>query len=248
MGLSTCRLHPSAGPFVRTCSGCAQDCHDAQYGKTPPPATVAAPRDLRTATVADIVKRLTGDLYDKTAIDALGWGMGPAQYGIDNAVTEAEAAGLVVVTTERGKRFVHLAPKPEPTAVPVTAQERQARHALTALARTTPGRRRLIATCAEDYLSQVERRRLPVGHDRPIADDRANRADAYRMRRGDVLARLLGLAVHCSDGNLPGAARAVLAAVNTPVDRLVRDAKATGAPGLVALLHCLNATATSEVA
>jgi hypothetical protein len=30
--LSACRVHPSAAPFVRTCSGCAQDCHDAQYG------------------------------------------------------------------------------------------------------------------------------------------------------------------------------------------------------------------------
>lgn len=32
MKLQTCRLHPNAAPFVRTCSGCAQDAHDAQYG------------------------------------------------------------------------------------------------------------------------------------------------------------------------------------------------------------------------
>lgn len=32
MQLSTCRRHPNAAPFTRTCSGCAQDCHDAQYG------------------------------------------------------------------------------------------------------------------------------------------------------------------------------------------------------------------------
>lgn len=32
MKLSTCRRHPSAPPFVRTCPGCAQDAHDAQYG------------------------------------------------------------------------------------------------------------------------------------------------------------------------------------------------------------------------
>lgn len=67
---------------------------------------------MRTATVADIVERLTGTGYDETAISALGWGMGPAQYGIVDAVAEAEAAGLVTVRTWHGKQFTRIAPKP----------------------------------------------------------------------------------------------------------------------------------------
>src|SRR6478735_5098228 len=44
----------------------------------------------------------------------------------------------------------------QPTALqsPADAANRQARHALTALARTTPGRRRVIQAAAEEYLSQ----------------------------------------------------------------------------------------------
>jgi hypothetical protein len=66
----------------------------------------------RPATIADIVNRLTDTqhLYEKTAIAALGWGMGPAQLGISEAVAVAAHAGYVIVTEERGKKFVHLAP------------------------------------------------------------------------------------------------------------------------------------------
>lgn len=120
-----------------------------------------------------------------------------------------------------------------------TSGSRQARHALTAVARTSVGRRRLIAACARDYLSQVDRDRLPRGYDRPIADDRRNRADAFRMRRGNTLARLLGLAVRPDDADLPDTARAVLAELEKPVVRLAEVAAATGQPAVVAFLHIL---------
>lgn len=85
-----------------------------------PVTSVSASRPLRRATVADIVKRLTGTGYDETAISALGWGMGPAQHGIVDAVAEAEAAGLVTVRTWRGKRFARIAPKPSVQVGPYT--------------------------------------------------------------------------------------------------------------------------------
>lgn len=64
----------------------------------------------RAATADDIIKRLTGSTYQSTAIDALGWGMGPAQLGIDQAVKDAESFGYVIVTELRGKKMVALAP------------------------------------------------------------------------------------------------------------------------------------------
>lgn len=70
-------------------------------------ATVATER---TATITDIVKRLTGSTYQSTAVDALGWGMGPAQLGIDAAVADAESSGYVIVSEVRGKKMVSLAP------------------------------------------------------------------------------------------------------------------------------------------
>jgi hypothetical protein len=43
MRLQTCRRHPNAGRFMATCSGCAQELHDLQYGKpTPDPNREAA--------------------------------------------------------------------------------------------------------------------------------------------------------------------------------------------------------------
>ncbi|MFE6354357.1 hypothetical protein ACFVOO_16165 [Streptomyces rochei] len=67
----------------------------------------------RTATPQDVVARLTDThgLYEWTAVTALGWGMGPAQLHIDEAVTAAEQAGLVRTTLLRGKRMVQLAPR-----------------------------------------------------------------------------------------------------------------------------------------
>jgi hypothetical protein len=81
---------------------------------------VTETRPLRRATVADIVARLTDTGYDETAITALGWGMGPAQYGIADAVTEAEAAGLVTVRTWRGKQFARLVAQPTVQVGPYT--------------------------------------------------------------------------------------------------------------------------------
>ncbi|MGW7247726.1 hypothetical protein [Streptomyces decoyicus] len=123
---------------------------------------------------------------------------------------------------------------------PSAAQARQTRHALTALARTTPGRRRVIQTAAENYLAQVDRRTLPIGWAIPITNDRFNRVDAFRMRRGDVLARLLGLAVQPADEHLPHTARAVLAAINATVDQLTQAAHRTGNPAAVAIGHVLT--------
>lgn len=45
MKLQTCRRHPSAGRFMRTCSGCAQDLYDMQERNR---ALAAAPDALAT--------------------------------------------------------------------------------------------------------------------------------------------------------------------------------------------------------
>lgn len=128
------------------------------------------------------------------------------------------------------------------TPTPHTAITRQTRHALTALTALTPGRRHVLQAAAEEYLSQVDRRRLPLGYDLPITLDHSNRADAYRMRRGETFARMLGIACQPSDADLPNTARAVLAAINGPVDQLAARAITTGQPTAVALLHILGAT------
>ncbi|MFJ9799895.1 hypothetical protein [Streptomyces sp. NPDC101145] len=205
----------------------------------------------RAATIEDIVKRLTDTGYEWTAITALGWGMGNAQLGHTEAVAAAENAGLVRTKTEDAKTFVQLVEQPtahapdETVEPPATYGNRKVRHALTAFARTSSARRRLIAVCAADYLSQVDRERLPRGYDQPIADDRRNRADAYRMRRGDTLARLLGLAVRPDDADLPDVARAVLAAAEAPVRRLTALAATTGQPLFVAISHLIGALRTA---
>jgi hypothetical protein len=127
-------------------------------------------------------------------------------------------------------------------------QNRQIRHALTALASITPGRRRVIQAAAEDYLAQVDRRRLPVGYQAPIVDDRNNRADAFRMRRGDAFARMLGLAVRPADEHLPNTARAVLAAINEPVDRLTDAAHCTDNPAAVAITYIRTGRIPASIA
>ncbi|MFE2930638.1 hypothetical protein [Streptomyces sp. NPDC059278] len=125
----------------------------------------------------------------------------------------------------------------------ITSDQRQTQHALTALAHTTPGRRRLIATCAEEYLAQVDHKRLPVGYQRAILNDRSNRADAYRMRRGEQLAQMLGISCRPSDPQLPDTARAVIGAVDTPVRKLTATAVATGQPHLIAALYIAGVAA-----
>lgn len=121
----------------------------------------------------------------------------------------------------------------------VGPQARQVRHALAALSRASVGRQRLVRRAASDYLSQIDRVKLPLGCDRPIWDDDRNRSDAFRMRRGDLLAKLLGIACRPSDRHLPGTARAVLAELDAPVRQLTEKARATGQPHLVAVLHLL---------
>ncbi|MFD3717253.1 hypothetical protein [Streptomyces sp. NPDC058674] len=117
---------------------------------------------------------------------------------------------------------------------------RQLDHALTALAATTPGRRRYIAAEAERYLAQVERRRRPYGYRRDYRDDMINRRDAFEMRGGATVAAMLGLAVRPSDPQFPSTARAIITAVGAPVDQLIETARTTGAPAAVALVHLLG--------
>ncbi|MFE2019864.1 hypothetical protein ACFW9O_17695 [Streptomyces sp. NPDC059499] len=121
----------------------------------------------------------------------------------------------------------------------IHALTRQTSHALAMLATTATGRRHVIRAAADEYLSQVDRHRLPVGYSQPIVDDRSNRGDAYEMRRGDVFARMLGIACQPSDAQLPDTARAVLAAIDAPVTALITRAETTGQPLIVALLHIL---------
>ncbi|MFG2617789.1 hypothetical protein ACGFXC_09170 [Streptomyces sp. NPDC048507] len=133
---------------------------------------------------------------------------------------------------------------PEPTQQPRHADSparRQLDHALTALAATTPGRRRYIAEAGAEYLDQIDGRRLPLGYDRPFPawDGARNRSDAYRMRRGCTVAAMLGLSVRPHDEYFPATVRAIITAVDAPVDRLVTAARTTGAPAAVALLHLL---------
>lgn len=67
------------------------------------------PLPARPATVDDIVQRLTDTTYEWTALTALGWGMGPAQLNISDAVHKAQEQGLVTVKEHRGKTFVQIA-------------------------------------------------------------------------------------------------------------------------------------------
>lgn len=81
--------------------------------------------ELRTATMDDIIRRLqdTDGKYQRTSIEALGWGMGKAQYGHLDAVHEAETAGLVTTSrslasfvlmvelTEQGRAYKALTPE-----------------------------------------------------------------------------------------------------------------------------------------
>jgi hypothetical protein len=121
-----------------------------------------------------------------------------------------------------------------------TQARRQLDHALTALAATTPGRRRYIAAQAERYLAQVERRRRPAGYRRDYRSDVMNRRDAFEIRGGATVAAMLGLSVRPSDAQFPRTARAIINAVNAPVDRLTEAAHTTGAPAAVALIHILG--------
>jgi hypothetical protein len=49
------------------------------------------------ATIGDVLVRLQGSDYALTAVNALGWGMGPAQDGIERAVELCVHLGLVAM-------------------------------------------------------------------------------------------------------------------------------------------------------
>lgn len=125
---------------------------------------------------------------------------------------------------------------PAPAAI-----TRQARHALTVLARLTPGRRTIVQHAATEYLSQVDGHVLPMGYDWPLHNAAANRADAYRMRFGATLTGVLGISCQPGDADLPDTARAVLTAINAPVDQLTTHARTTGQPAAIVFLHIAGA-------
>ncbi|MBT2467820.1 hypothetical protein J7E97_08025 [Streptomyces sp. ISL-66] len=127
---------------------------------------------------------------------------------------------------------------------PTMTQTGRARHAIAAFARTSSGKQRLIRAAAEEYLSQIDRRRLPVGYGRAILDDYANRIDAYEMRQGHVFTKMLGLSIRPGDAALPEIARTVLAAADATVEELVSAAKASGDPAGLAVAWIVSAAAS----
>lgn len=65
--------------------------------------------DLRSATIADVMRRLQSSTYLRTDIVALGWGMGDAQNDITSAVEAAASKGLLSMGRDRnGKAYVEL--------------------------------------------------------------------------------------------------------------------------------------------
>lgn len=126
-------------------------------------------------------------------------------------------------------------------------------HALTALARQTPGKRRLTAAWATNYLAQVDGTAgstwAGTYYDPPTTSPGAHRwhrADAYEHRHGNLMARALGIPVRPNDARLPAVARAVIAEVERTVDTLTERATTTGQPAAVALLHILGHTGDSD--
>ncbi|WP_331759889.1 hypothetical protein OG422_31125 (plasmid) [Streptomyces sp. NBC_01525] len=171
----------------------------------------------------------------------------------DFRAEHGDLAGWNSVDFEVFENLARMQPKPKAEVIdfrplrPAASLARQARHALTALARTTPGRRRLIRDCAETYLSQVERRALPVGYDQPITSDVANRVDAYRMRGGSQFARMLGVSCRPANEDLPATARAVIAALDAPVDALTAVAIRTQDPAGTAVAWIVAGALTAQV-
>jgi len=58
---------------------------------------------LRTATVADVIRRLQSSTYLRTDVAALGWGMGDAQNHIPAAVGRAARMGLLTTGHDRNR-------------------------------------------------------------------------------------------------------------------------------------------------
>lgn len=69
--LQTCRRHPNVGRFLATCSGCAQELHDAQYGTpAPDPRTAAKARSAVGLPAAPVRTEL-----GETATRILVWSL-----------------------------------------------------------------------------------------------------------------------------------------------------------------------------
>ncbi|MEU1071896.1 MULTISPECIES: hypothetical protein [unclassified Streptomyces] len=153
-----------------------------------------------------------------------------------NTLTLARAAAHEPLRRATG------APAPDAASLaPSRALSRQLRHALAALDGMSSGRREQLREAAEGYLAQVDRRRLPVGCDRAIGWDPANRADAFRMRGGQTFARMLGLGVRPNDPHLPDVARAVLAQLDMVPSELAALGSASGDPVTVGVLWMATA-------
>lgn len=58
---------------------------------------------LRSATVADVIRRLQSSTYLRTDVAALGWGMGDAQHNIPAAVGRAARMGLLSTGRDRNR-------------------------------------------------------------------------------------------------------------------------------------------------
>ncbi|MFE9137828.1 hypothetical protein [Streptomyces sp. NPDC007355] len=102
--------------------------------------------------------------------------------------------------------------------------DRKTRHALTALTRTSHGRRRIIHRAATRYLTA----------DTHTTEDRLH---ALIWHGGDTLIRMLGLGIHSTDPRLPDIARTVLDHLDAPVRQLTAYATTTGQPALIATAH-----------
>ncbi|MFE2555998.1 hypothetical protein ACFXGT_08170 [Streptomyces sp. NPDC059352] len=188
----------------------------------PTPTTVTHPNGLvfRVIPAASYTARTSRDVRNVVMSDGNTWTVGQpiGWYGTPAAWRTTEGPALANRTRP-------------------TAAELQTKHALTVLAAATPGRRRHIAAAAEDYLGQIDRRRLPIGFKRAILDDGLNRIDAYHLRHGHEFAKALGLGGGENNPGLGEVARAVLAAIDAPIQRLTACATQTGQPILVAVLH-----------
>ena len=138
-------------------------------------STAPALPATRTATAAEVVERLMASqgLYEWTALTALGWGMGPAQFRIAEAVAAAEAAGLVRTGTLCGKKMVQLAPRADRIRV---LRESIARRALAGIGTSADARilRVVLAGSVLTVATEQQGHYFPIGVDTfrlPTADE-----------------------------------------------------------------------------
>ncbi|WP_035796380.1 hypothetical protein [Kitasatospora mediocidica] len=96
MHFQTCRRHPSAGRFMATCSGCAQELHDLKYGKAPRSTPTPAASTIRLlAETGDNVALGIATNGVVAALTATAWEIhGPANEAMVAADVAAALAAL----------------------------------------------------------------------------------------------------------------------------------------------------------